>query len=95
MTDRKHNFTRQWLARARITDNPEGDLIADMRADPDIPPLFHNIDEMRGYLARKGACIPAMEAVRKVWPRYRRSVDRQIMGPTHTDAFDDIEEWDE
>jgi hypothetical protein len=28
---------RAWLAAARATDDPEGDLIADMRRDSDLP----------------------------------------------------------
>jgi hypothetical protein len=67
------NWTKGWLAKARISDDPEGDLIADMRGDPSIPPLFGSADEMRGYIRSKGmvsrsfarrqegmAAIPAM-----------------------------------
>jgi hypothetical protein len=34
------NRRKGWLATARITDDPEGDLIADMQGDPAIPPFF-------------------------------------------------------
>jgi hypothetical protein len=31
------NWTKNFLAKAQITDDPSGDLIADMRRDSDIP----------------------------------------------------------
>jgi hypothetical protein len=61
-----------WLARERITDNTEGDLIADMRNDIDLPSLFPNIAAMREYLRSRGACPEALAAVPRVWRRYRR-----------------------
>ena len=67
---------REWLSRSRVTDTPEGDLIADMRADKDIPRLFSNIDEMRSYLLSKGAGHGALSAVPAVWRRYRSWLDR-------------------
>jgi hypothetical protein len=54
MTDEK-NFVKAWLAKARITENPEGDLIADMRRDKDIPRTFPSLDAMRTYLMHKNA----------------------------------------
>jgi hypothetical protein len=32
------NWTANWLRRARITDDPVGEVIANMRRDPDVPP---------------------------------------------------------
>jgi YozE SAM-like fold len=61
------NWTKNWLASARITDDPMGDLIADMRRDPNIPSLFKNIDAMRDYLRTKGACREAIAVVPKLW----------------------------
>ncbi len=72
--------TTRWLSKARITDDPEGDLIKDMRHDADStgtePPLFPNIDAMRGYLRSKGACHEALQVVPGVWRRYKRWLDR-------------------
>jgi hypothetical protein len=65
--------TKRWLARARITDDPAGDLIADMRRDPDVPSRFDSIEAMRSYLHRKGACRAALAAVPLVWRRYRKA----------------------
>jgi hypothetical protein len=75
------NWTKAWLAKARITNNPEGDLIADMRRDPDIPRLFRSRAEMRDYIKGKGACREALLVVTKVWLRYRRFVDNHPFLP--------------
>ena len=40
------NIIQNFLACARITDNPAGDLIADMRRDKRLPPSFGSIGEM-------------------------------------------------
>jgi hypothetical protein len=50
----RRTFVRVWLNAARITNDPVGAVIADMRSDPDVPALFANVKEMRGYLHRKG-----------------------------------------
>ena len=63
-------FVRVWLEAARITCDPQGDVIADMRDDPDVPALFVNIKEMRHYLHSKGARPEALAAVPGVWRRY-------------------------
>jgi hypothetical protein len=74
------NWTKNWLASTRITDDPMGDLIADMRTDPGIPPLFKNIDAMRDYLRSKGACREALAIVPRVWRRYQSWQDRHPWG---------------
>jgi hypothetical protein len=71
----------RWLKSARITDNPEGDLIADMRREfrhhPErFPRLFANIGEMRSHLKWQGACREAMQAAPGVWRRYKTWLDR-------------------
>jgi hypothetical protein len=71
--------TTRWLAKARITDDPEGDLIEDMRRDAKANgelPLFKNIHAMRAYLHSKGACHEALQAVPRVWRRYEHWLDR-------------------
>lgn len=89
MTDKMHqntaptSQTAAWLSRARITDDPEGDLIADMRAElrrgADIPGLFPNVAAMRAYLRSRGACPEALAAVPGVWRRYRKWLDRHAL----------------
>ena len=66
------NSIKQWLASARVTDNPVGDLIVDMRTEKDLPNRFRNIGEMRGFLRRKGACREALATVPAAWRRYSR-----------------------
>jgi hypothetical protein len=69
--------TSEWLAVARITNDPEGDLIADMRTDRDIPGLFGNLKAMHDYVSFKSRGDPKiLAAVPGVWRRYRRWVDR-------------------
>jgi hypothetical protein len=48
------NWTRRFLERARVTDDPVGDLIADMRRGPGIPELFPNLPSFRSYLRGRG-----------------------------------------
>lgn len=73
-------LTAVWLTRAHVTDDPEGDLIADMRAElrrgAEVPALFPNMVSMQDYLRSRGACPEALAAVPGVWRRYRRWVDR-------------------
>ena len=63
------NWTATWLRSARITDDLAGDVIANMRSDLNVPPMFH-ISEMRSYLRVKGASIEALTAVPILWQRY-------------------------
>jgi hypothetical protein len=64
------NWTANWARSARITNDPAGYVIAGMRCDPSVPPLFHHISEMRGYLRRKCASTEALAAVPILWRRY-------------------------
>ena len=66
----------RWLRHAGITEDPAGDLIADMRRVADLPALFGNIEEMRSYLRSRNACREAMAAAPIVWRRYRKWLDR-------------------
>jgi hypothetical protein len=51
-----------------------------MRRDPNVPPLFHHIGEMRGYLRLKGAPAEALAVVPTVWRRYSRWLARHPAG---------------
>jgi hypothetical protein len=64
------NWTANWARRSRITDDPAGYVIAGVRRDPNVPPLFHHIGEMRGYLRRRYAPTEALAAVPILWRRY-------------------------
>jgi hypothetical protein len=61
--------TTQWLKRARATDDPEGDLVADLRRSPDLRD-FGSMQDLWGFLALRGACPEALDAVPGVWRRY-------------------------
>jgi hypothetical protein len=74
------NWTKDWLRRARITNDSAGDLITDMRTDTNIPPLFASIREMRDYVRGKGARAEAIAAVPIVWRRYRNWMDHHALG---------------
>ena len=85
------HFVRAWLKHARTTDDPAGDLIADMRhevrRDPaSIPRLFGNVGEMRGYLRQQGACREALDAVPVVWRRYSSWLARNPTGKTRKET---------
>jgi hypothetical protein len=69
-----------WLAAARVTNDPEGDFVADARRDPTFPETITSMRAMRGYLLRKGACREALAVVPGVWRRYEQWLNR--MGAT-------------
>lgn len=60
---------REWLAAARITDDPAGDFITDARADSD-PPEPKSLDELVCYLWERGACQGALDSAPEVWRRF-------------------------
>lgn len=76
------NWTRRRLERARITDDPEGDLITDMRTEPDIPE-FPDLKSMRDYVRfkRMGDRL-ILAAVPGAWRRYRSWMDRHQADPS-------------
>jgi hypothetical protein len=70
--ERKLMAFGEWLERARVTDDPEGDLIDDIRRDRNPPPQFPTLEAMQRYLQSRNACQQAIEAAPIVWRRYRR-----------------------
>jgi hypothetical protein len=60
---------RTFLTQAEVTDDPAGDLIADMRSDRDLPDV-QDIRAARFYLRDRGACQGAIDALPDVWWRY-------------------------
>jgi hypothetical protein len=76
LRDKSMTKVQQWLAASQITDNPAGDLIADMRSDQQLPDFFRSRSQMENYLMRRGACQAALDVVPEVWRRYRNWVDR-------------------
>jgi hypothetical protein len=79
----KPSANGRWLhsPSARVTDNPQGALIAYMKLEyqrnPEgFPYLFPNIRAMRSYLQSAPACKEAIQAVPRVWLRYRNWLDQ-------------------
>ena len=67
-----------WLKYAKVTDDPEGDLVYDMRRDPDRPPTFTSLKALRRYIGFKSHYDPAvLAAVPGAWRRYRAWRERQ------------------
>jgi hypothetical protein len=65
--------TRKFLQQSRVTNNPVGDLIGDMRTDPDLPPDFQTFSQLRDYIRSKSQDNGlVMAAVPGVWRRYQR-----------------------
>ncbi len=62
---------RRFVTQAHVTHNPAGDLIADMKADRQLPDTFASRERLETHLALRGACSEAMDVVPKVWRRYR------------------------
>ena len=79
MSNRRTTPVADWLAQTRVTDNPEGDLVAEMRRkwrDGEMPDTFPNIAAMRTCVLRfkhYGAVL----VVPGVWRRYCKWRDRQ------------------
>jgi hypothetical protein len=61
-----------WLKVARVTDDPAGDLIGDMKGDRTFPAVVRGRAPLARYLSSQGACAEAKEALSVVWARYRR-----------------------
>jgi hypothetical protein len=70
------NF-KMFLSTARITDDIQGDLIADMKRARDLPNDFGESDQLRRYLRDRRACDGAVDAVAGVWRRYRAWLNRR------------------
>jgi len=71
------NF-KMFLSTARITDDIQGDLIADMKRDNDLPNDFSEPDQLRRYIKDRRACDGATDAVAGVWRRYRNWISGRI-----------------
>jgi hypothetical protein len=62
-----------WLAHAHISDDPIGDLIADLQRDRRTPASISSCAALRRYLRSRRACRAALHAAPKVWHQYRRA----------------------
>lgn len=70
-----------WLKSAKVTDDPEGDLVHDMRRDPDRPPTFTSLRALRRYVGFKSHYDAAVLAsVPGTWRRYQAWRKRQASG---------------
>lgn len=67
---------RRYVANRRITNTPQGDFIADARADGSLPDA-QSWSELGTYLTYKGADYRAVEAARLVWRGYRAKLRRE------------------
>src|SRR6187455_147076 len=68
---RREDGFKDFVRHARVTHNPAGDLIADMKADRELPDTFAGRERLETYLVLRGACDDAMALVPQVWRRYR------------------------
>jgi hypothetical protein len=82
------SFSR-WLAGARITDDPVGDLIGDMKVDGRLPKAFASCDELRSYFSLRGACAAALRQASPAWRRYQRVAEAMPIDPYDWDAVFD------
>jgi len=76
------HYVEAWLRSAEVTRGPEGDLIAAMRADPDIPHHFPSAKSLRQYVqvTSEGDAV-AMAAALAVWRRYWQWGKRRLSPP--------------
>jgi hypothetical protein len=67
------HYVQHWLKHETEADGTEGELMADMRADPDLPHHFPTLKRMRDYVRLKSKGDPlAMATVLDIWRRYRK-----------------------
>jgi hypothetical protein len=70
------NVTREFLAKARVTDDSAGRLIAVMRQDPEIPDWFPHARAMCEYVQSLEGYVRDFDDIEVVWRRYRTWVYR-------------------
>lgn len=63
----------KYIAGRRVTDTPAGDFVRDAKQDRSLPDA-KEWSELHRYLLRKGASSAAIDAARRVWQGYRRSI---------------------
>jgi hypothetical protein len=68
----------EWLKQAKVTNDPEGDLVTDMRRDPDRPPTFTSLKALRSYVGFKSHYdTTVLASVPGAWRRYRAWCSRR------------------
>ena len=67
---------REYIARARITDSPVGDFVADARRDSNLPDAS-TWSEVETHLRTRRAHTDAISAGRRVWRNYQASRRRK------------------
>jgi hypothetical protein len=62
----------EWLRCAKLTNDPEGDFVYDMRRDPDRPATFTSLKAVRAYVGFKsGYDRLVLASVPGAWRRYK------------------------
>jgi YozE SAM-like protein len=61
---------QRWLSRAKVTDDPAGDFVTDMRDDRQAPKTFASLGDLRAYLRSRRACDGALGAASDAWLRF-------------------------
>lgn len=85
-----------WLDLAKVTDDPAGDLIADIRRDPRFPRHVSSEQSLKRALPIT-ACDGAAKAVPQVWRRYtqwREAREREQDCNPHWLEQNDPTYWD-
>jgi uncharacterized protein YozE (UPF0346 family) len=62
---------KDWLLRAKVTDDPAGDLIGDAKRDSRFPASIETLDALKTYLAVRGGSA-ALPHASEVWERFER-----------------------
>ena len=74
--DQNPHSVAAFIRAARVTDDPVGDFISDMRGERHVP-AFKSSAEVRSFLRFRGACRGASTTVPYFWQRYKRWVARK------------------
>ena len=59
-----------WLKNAKMSNDPEGDLIYDLKDDSRLPRRIASKEQLASYMRTRRACPEALEALDEVWRRF-------------------------
>jgi hypothetical protein len=70
----------EFIKRARVTETPRGDFIADTQTLVSCGKLpdFKTWGELYVFMTSRHACAPAIEQARRVWRQYRKAASEKV-----------------
>jgi len=66
----------EWIRIQIVTDDPQGDLVKDIRGDRRFPKI-RDYEQLRWYLVLRDACDECMDVAEEAWERYQSALTPQ------------------